>query len=149
MRTSFLWSRQMPTSTNHPSSSTTTPGGPATSVAGSGAINVAELFELQLGRLCEEHFLALYWATVSEFINVNYNITNYFDDLKHLGLTRTKQTAVAAIEALRLMGLIDLRDARNRKNIFITRYGASALQRLVKAGNFKSKPSEYLEINSK
>jgi len=110
---------------------------------------IQELFELQLSRLCEEHFLALYWATVSEYNKVNYNITNYFDDLKHVGITRTKQTAVAAVEALRLMGLIDLRDARNRKNIFITRYGASALQRLVKAGNFKSKPSEYLESNSK
>ncbi len=111
--------------------------------------SAAELIKMQLSRLGEEHFLALYWATVSEYKSVAYNITNYFDDLKHLGLTRTKQTAMAAIEAMRLLGLIDLRDSRNRKNIFITHFGASALQHLVKSGNFTSKPSEYLESTSK
>ncbi len=113
------------------------------------APSAEQLYELQLSRLGEEHFLALYWATVSEYKSLAYNITNYFDDLKHLGLTRTKQTAMAAIEAMRLMGLIDLRDSRNRKNIFITRFGANALQRLVKDRNFKSKPSEYLESTAK
>jgi len=111
--------------------------------------SATELYELQLARLGEEHFLALCWATVSEYKSLDYNITNYFDDLKHLGLTRTKQTAMAAIEALRLLGFVDLRDSRNRKNIFITRFGANALQRLVKTGHFKSKPSDYLESKAK
>lgn len=117
--------------------------------APSPAMSAAKLYELQLSRLGVEHFLALYWATVSEYKARAYNITNYFDDLKHLGLTRTKQTAMAAIEAMRLLGLIDLRDSRNRKNIFITRFGADALQRLVKERNFKSQPSEYLEKTAK
>ena len=126
-------------------------GGGMTSVqppSPAAAPSAEQLYELQLSRLGEEHFLALYWATVSEYKSLAYNITNYFDDLKHLGLTRTKQTAMAAIEAMRLMGFIDLRDSRNRKNIFITRFGANALQRLVKR-NFKSKPSEYLESTAK
>ena len=138
---------------SRPSSPSGTASKPAAAVSAAPSPSVgttaAELYELQLSRLGEEHFLALCWATVSEYKSLAYNITNYFDDLKHLGLTRTKQTAMAAIEAMRLMGLIDLRDSRNRKNIFITRFGANALQRLVKAGNFKNKPSEYLESTSK
>ena len=126
-----------------------TGGATETAAPSPAAGTTAQLYELQLSRLGEEHFLALYWATVSEYKSLAYNITNYFDDLKHLGLTRTKQTAMAAIEAMRLLGLIDLRDSRNRKNIFITHFGADALQRLVKTHDFKGKPSEYLEKAAK
>ena len=103
------------------------------------------LFETQLSRLGEEHFLVLLWATVSEYKKVKYNITNCFDDLKHVGLTRTKQTAVAAVEAMRLLCLIDIKDESNRKNIYITEYGAKALARLAEQGHFERKPSEFLE----
>ena len=138
---------------SRPSSPSGTASKPAAAVSAAPSPSVgttaAELYELQLSRLGEEHFLALCWATVSEYKSLAYNITNYFDDLKHLGLTRTKQTAMAAIEAMRLLGLIDLRDSRNRKNIFITHFGADALQRLVKTHDFKGKPSEYLEKAAK
>ena len=109
----------------------------------------SELIDRQLSRLGEEHFLVLYWATLSEVQRVKYNITNCFDDLKHTGLTRTKQTAVAAVEAMRLLCLIDIRDERNRKNIYITRWGAKALQQLVLSNRYETKESLYLkEIQS-
>ncbi len=104
-----------------------------------------DLFSLQLSRLGEEHFLVLLWATMCEDKQVKYNITNCFDDLKQRGITRTKQTAVAVVEAMRLLCLIDIRDERNRKNIYITSYGARALQKLVETGNYKPKGSAYLE----
>jgi len=103
-----------------------------------------ELFEAQMSRLTEEHFLVLYWATICEDKGVKYNITNCFDDLKHSGITRTKQTAVAVVEAMRLMCLIDIRDERNRKNIYLTKYGGQALKRLLTSG-FTAKDSSYLK----
>lgn len=109
------------------------------------SLSPSELIEHQLSRLSEEHFLVLYWATLSEVQKVKYNITNCFDDLKRSGLTRTKQTAVAAIEAMRLLCLIDIRDERNRKNIYITKFGAQALKQLVESGHYKTKNSAYLE----
>ena len=109
----------------------------------------SELFMQQLERLGEEHFLVLLWAAMSADRNRKYNITNCFDDLKHTGLTRTKQTAVAAVEAMRLLCLIDIRDERNRKNIYITRWGAKALQQLVLSNRYETKESLYLkEIQS-
>ncbi len=105
----------------------------------------SELIDRQLSRLGEEHFLVLYWATLSEVQRVKYNITNCFDDLKHTGLTRTKQTAVAAVEAMRLLCLIDIRDERNRKNIYITKFGAQALKQLVESGNYTTRSSAFLE----
>ena len=79
-----------------------------------------ELFTQQLDRLGEEHFLVLLWAAVSADRQKKYNITNCFDDLKAGGITRTKQTAVAAVEAMHLLCLIDIKDERNRKNIYLT-----------------------------
>ena len=105
----------------------------------------SEIIEQQLSRLSEEHFLVLYWATLSEVQKVKYNITNCFDDLKHSGITRTKQTAVAAVEAMRLLCLIDIRDERNRKNIYITKFGAQALKQLVESGNYTTRNSAFLE----
>ena len=104
-----------------------------------------DLFDQQLSRLGEEHFLVLLWATKGEYKRVKYNITNLFDDLKRGGITRTKQTAVAIVESLRILCLIDVRDERNRKNIYITEFGAKALEKLVKAGRFEQKSSAYLE----
>ena len=104
-----------------------------------------ELFEAQLSRLSEEHFLVLLWATMCEDKKVKYNITNCFDDLKHSGITRTKQTAVAVVEAMHLLCLIDIRDERNRKNIYITPYGGQALKKLVESGRYQAKASSYLE----
>ena len=110
-----------------------------------GANNPTELFEHQLSRLGEEHFLALLWAAMGEDRQVKYNITNLFDDLKHGGITRTKQTAVAIVESLRILCLIDVRDERNRKNIYITGFGAKALEKLITTGRFVKKTSAYLE----
>ena len=109
------------------------------------SFNPAELFEQQLSRLGEEHFLVLLWAATGEYKQVKYNITNLFDDLKHGGITRTKQTAVAIVESLRILCLIDVRDERNRKNIYITEFGAKALEKLIKTGLFVKKSSAFLE----
>jgi hypothetical protein len=107
--------------------------------------NPSDLFELQLSRLGEEHFLVLLWAAMGEDRQVKYNITNLFDDLKHGGITRTKQTAVAIVESLRILCLIDVRDERNRKNIYITGFGAKALEKLITTGRFVKKSSAFLE----
>jgi len=103
------------------------------------------LFEEQVLRLQESHFLILYWATQSEGRGHKYNITNAFDDLKLAGLTRTKQTAVSSVFALLTLCFIDIRDEHNRKNIYITRYGARALEMMVKRNLFKAQASAYLE----
>ena len=58
-----------------------------------------DLFQDQLNRLGEGHFQILCWCSMSEAESIKYNITNCFDDLKHANITRTKQTAMAAIEA--------------------------------------------------
>ena len=97
-----------------------------------------ELFTQQLDRLGEEHFLVLLWAAVSADRQKKYNITNCFDDLKAGGITRTKQTAVAAVEAMHLLCLIDIKDERNRKNIYLTNFGGQALARLAESGRFPS-----------
>ena len=103
------------------------------------------LFEEQVLRLQESHFLILYWATQSEGRGLKYNITNAFDDMKQVGITRTKQTAVSSVFALLTLCFIDIRDEHNRKNIYITRYGARALEMMVKRDLFKAKASAYLE----
>ncbi|MGL4855266.1 MAG: hypothetical protein ACRC37_08465 [Lentisphaeria bacterium] len=105
------------------------------------------LFELQVQRLQEQHFLLLYWSALAEDKGMRYNITNAFDDLKYARLTRTKQTAVANIEALSFLNFIELKDESNRKNIYITKFGAEALTMMVSSGNFKVKKSSYLEVN--
>ncbi|MBQ7176439.1 MAG: hypothetical protein IKS20_01635 [Victivallales bacterium] len=103
------------------------------------------LFEEQVLRLQESHFMILYWATQSEGRGYKYNITNAFDDMKQAGLTRTKQTAVSSVFALSTLCFIDIRDEHNRKNIYITRYGARALEMMVKRDLFKPQASAYLE----
>ena len=104
-----------------------------------------ELFEMQLSRLGEAHFLVLYWVLSGEDKGVKYNITNVFDDLKSAGVTRTKQTAVATVEALELLCLVDLREERNRKNLYLTGYGGQALKYFVEERHFEPKKSNYLE----
>ena len=87
----------------------------------------------------------MYWSAIGEDKQAKYNITNLFDDLKSAGLTRTKQTAVAAVAALSTLCFIDLRDEHNRKNIYITHFGARALEMIVTRGGFQPKGSVYLE----
>ena len=106
---------------------------------------MTNLFDEQIASLAETHFLVLLWAAQSEDRKARYNITNCFDDLKHLGLTRTKQTAVAVVDTLRTLRFIDLRDEGNRKNLYITTYGAKALETLVLKQAFVSKQSAFLE----
>ena len=104
-----------------------------------------ELFEAQVNRLQEIHYLILLWATQSEGKGLKYNITNVFDDLKSAGITRTKQTAVAAVSVLLALCLIDLRDEHNRKNIYITKYGGKALRIILDKETYNVKPSAFLE----
>ncbi len=103
------------------------------------------LFEEQVRRLQQSHCQILSWAAQAEDRQTKYNITNCFDDLKFIGITRTKQNAVAAVEALHLLGFIDVRDEGNRKNIYITKYGAKALEAIVLSGTFVPEPSVFLE----
>jgi len=107
--------------------------------------NSEKLFDAQVKRLGESHYLILYWCATAEGRSLKYNLTNCFDDLKIAGITRTKQTAIAAIEALATLCFVDLRDEGNRKNIYITHYGAKALEYLLTNSLFKSKPSSFLE----
>ena len=103
-----------------------------------------KLFREQVSRLELSHFLILYWAAESEGIELKYNITNLFDDLKSAGITRTKQTAVAAVLSLATLCFVDLREEHNRKNIYITRFGARALESMIKNGVFKKIESSYI-----
>lgn len=103
------------------------------------------LFNEQLSRLKEYHFLVLYWAAEAEVKGVKYNITNAFDDLKDLNITRTKQSVVAYVEALYALCFIDMKEERNRKNIYLSEFGAEALEALVKKGNFSTNKSRFLE----
>lgn len=103
------------------------------------------LFESQVKRLNESHFMVLYWAAQSEGKGVKYNITNMFDDMKATGLTRTKQTAVSVVSALVALCFLDLREESNRKNIYITRFGAKALETMVLNDSYKPRQSAYLE----
>jgi len=104
-----------------------------------------QLFLEQVKRLQELHYLVLRWATISEGKGVKYNITNLFDDLKACGVTRTKQTAVAAVVSLETLCFIDLRDEHNRKNIYITAFGAKALETMVLRDMYQPKESLFLE----
>jgi hypothetical protein len=104
-----------------------------------------DLFPAQLKRLKEVHFLILYWAAEAEVKGLKYNITNVFDDLKDLDITRTKQSVMAYVEALYMLCFIDMKDERNRKNIYLADAGAKALEELVKTGRFKTKQSRFME----
>ena len=104
-----------------------------------------DLFLKQVEQLKDYHFLILYWVAMAESKAVKYNITYVYDDLKHLGITRTKQNVVAYIEALATLYFIILNDESNRKNLYITEYGAKALEFLVKQRAFTAKPSIFLE----
>ena len=106
---------------------------------------MTDLFERQLGKLRENHFLILYWAAKAEEKGVKYNITNVFDDLKFSGSTRTKQSAVAVIEALSVLCFLDISGDGNRKHIYITTFGAKALEVLLSTSKFKIKKSIFLE----
>ncbi len=104
-----------------------------------------ELFDKQISRLQSAHFLVLYWTTVAEDKKVRYNITNVFDDLKVLKVTRTKQSAVAYVETLKALCLVEIREESNRKNLYLTNYGAQALEKLIISKKFKPEKSSYLE----
>jgi len=106
-----------------------------------------QLFKNQLDRLRQPHFLLLYWAAQAEVKNVKYNITNAFDDFKDVRVTRTKQSVVAYIEVLVALCLIDIRDENNRKNIYITEYGAKALEYLVQNKKMKTQKSRFMEVS--
>lgn len=103
------------------------------------------LFTEQHRRLKECHFLILYWAAEAEVKGLKYNITNAFDDLKDLGITRTKQSVMAYVESLYMLCFIDVKEERNRKNIYLAESGALALEELVKSSNFKTKQSRFME----
>lgn len=104
-----------------------------------------DLFNQQVANLQAAHFLVLYWVAAAEDKRLRYNITNCFDDLKFRGITRTKQTAVAVVDALRALRFVDVRDEGNRKNMYITSYGAKALELLVLRQAFAPQTSLFLE----
>lgn len=105
----------------------------------------SELFQDQLERLGLGHFLILCWCSLSEDNSIKYNITNCFDDLKHCGITRTKQTAMSYVDTLWALCFVDVREERNRKNIYITSHGGRALKRLIESNRFEIKESAFLE----
>jgi hypothetical protein len=104
-----------------------------------------KLFNRQVDQLQDAHFNILYWATLAEGQEMRYNLTNVFDDLKGLKITRTKQSAMAFVEMLRALCFIEVRDESNRKNLYITEFGGQALEKLIVEQNFKVKTSSYLE----
>ena len=106
---------------------------------------MTELFQKQIDNLQSAHFQVLYWTTVAEDKEIRYNITNVFDDLKSLKITRTKQSAVAFVETLKALCFISLKEESNRKNLYITTYGAEALKKLILSKQFKPEKSSYLE----
>lgn len=105
-----------------------------------------QLFKEQIANLQESHFLVLSWVAKAEDRRLKYNITNCFDDLKFLRITRTKQTATALVEALQALRFLDIRDEGNRKNMYITPYGARALESLVLQGIYAPRKSAFLEV---
>lgn len=107
-----------------------------------------ELFERQAAQLRDPHFLILYWVTQAEDRGIRYNITNAFDDLKGLGITRTKQNVVAYVETLAALCFIEVREESNRKNLYITQYGGRALKILLEGRRFTFQPSRFLEGRS-
>ena len=110
---------------------------------------LAKLFNEQVQRLAGTHFLVLYWAAMAEGAKIRYNITNLFDDLKSTGLTRTKQTVVGIVQALESLCFVDLREESNRKNIYITRYGAKALETMIRQKTHTVRKSTFLEAQEK
>ena len=108
-------------------------------------MSMNELFEKQISKLQSAHFLVLYWTTVAEDKTMKYNITNVFDDLKSLKVTRTKQSAVAYVETLKALCFIEVREESNRKNLYLTNYGAQALEKLIISKKYKPEKSSYLE----
>lgn len=105
----------------------------------------SNLFDRQVAKLREGHFLLLYWVAQVEGEGRSYNITNAFDDLKHQGVTRTKQTAVALIEALDALDFLRVQGIGNRKHLVITEDGARALEKLIHSSSFEPRPSAFLE----
>ena len=105
-----------------------------------------ELFEKQIYNLKEVHFHILYWSALAEGKSKGYNITNIFDDLKFIGLTRTKQSAVSFVESLGALCFIGINAESNRKNVFITKYGAKALELLISKNSYQIKKSMFLEV---
>ena len=103
------------------------------------------LFQEQIDHLTEAHFLVLYWVATAEDKKNGYNITNCFDDLKAHGITRTKQTAVATVEALHALRFLDINGKGNRKHLYITTYGARALEHLVLQSRYNPRKSITLE----
>ena len=112
---------------------------------GAHIIRLMELFEKQIDKLQRPHFLVLYWTTVAEDRSIRYNITNVFDDLKDLKVTRTKQSAVSFVETLKALCFIELREESNRKNLYLTKYGAQALEKLIIGKKFEPEKSRYIE----
>jgi hypothetical protein len=111
-------------------------------IAGGG---MDQLFKDQLEQLREHHFLILFWAAEAEVKGLKYNITNAFDDLKDLGITRTKQSVMGYVESLHMLCFINLKEERNRKNIYLAEHGEEALKSLVTNSNFKTKKSRFME----
>ena len=103
-----------------------------------------ELFKNQLDKVKRHHFLILYWAAEAEVNGRKYNITNIFDDLKYIGITRTKQNAMAYVEVLDALCFIDVKEERNRKNVYLSEYGEKALEELVKNKSFELEKSNFL-----
>lgn len=108
-------------------------------------LDLAALFQAQVGGLQETHFLILLWAAQAEDRKARYNITNCFDDLKFHRITRTKQSAVSIVEDLGALCFVALRDEGNRRNLYITPYGAKALEQLVLQNKFSPRASSFLE----
>ncbi|MCF7791871.1 MAG: hypothetical protein K9L78_01005 [Victivallales bacterium] len=106
-----------------------------------------ELLENQILNLKKPHFHILYWTAMAEEKGVLYNITNIFDDLKFIKATRTKQSAVAYVEALASLCFITINSESNRKNIYITKYGARALEYLLSKQIYKTEKSLFLEVS--
>jgi len=105
-----------------------------------------ELLEKQISNLMEVHFHILYWTALAEGKGTGYNITNIFDDLKFIGMTRTKQSAVSFVESLTALCFVGINGAGNRKNVYITKYGAKALEQLISNNNYQIKKSMFLEV---
>ena len=95
--------------------------------------------------LQQYHFLILYWIAKAESKNERYNITNAYDDLKFQKITRTKQNAVAYVESLSTLHFVSVIEQHNRKNLYITQYGAKALELLNSQHKYSVKPSNFLE----
>ena len=109
------------------------------------AADLAALFQAQVDGLLECHFLVLLWAAQAEDAKARYNITNCFDDLKHHRITRTKQSAVSIVEDLAALCFVSLKDEGNRRNIYISPYGAKALEQMAVQEKFAPRASAFLE----